>query len=67
MIPDLYDAVWRKASRSGGTNGNCVELSCASATRAVRDSKNPAVGILVFGTAELDGFLDQVKAGRYDC
>lgn len=29
---------WRKSSRSGGTNGNCVEL--AHTFRAVRDSKN---------------------------
>ncbi|MGB3444324.1 MAG: DUF397 domain-containing protein [Actinophytocola sp.] len=28
---------WRKSSRSGGTNGNCVELTLG----AVRDSKNP--------------------------
>jgi hypothetical protein len=30
-------AAWRKSSRSGGTNGNCVEVTLT----AVRDSKNP--------------------------
>lgn len=40
MTPQTGRVRWRKSSRSGGTNGNCVEL--AHTLDAVRDSKNPA-------------------------
>lgn len=35
--------VWRKSSRSGGNNGDCVELAAAAdgLSAAIRDSKNP--------------------------
>jgi hypothetical protein len=37
MIPEVGTR-WRKASASGGTGGNCVELANVG---EVRDSKNP--------------------------
>jgi hypothetical protein len=57
MIP-RDAAAWRKSSRSGGTNGNCVELA---AVGAVRDSKNPAGPTLAVGLSE---FIAAVKAGK---
>lgn len=68
MIPDLSKAAWRKSSYSGGENGNCVEMalvevaSVGTAT-AVRDSKNPAGAVLVFGQAPMVKFLRSAKAG----
>jgi hypothetical protein len=39
---------WRKASRSGGTGGNCVEVAALpDHGRAVRDSKNPDDAVLL--------------------
>lgn len=65
-MTDLTRAKWRKSSRSNGSNGACVELACGPVVRAVRDSKNPSGDLLVFGQAELVGFLSEVKAGRFD-
>jgi hypothetical protein len=55
--PDLGSARWRKASKSGGEGGECVELAWPG---AVRDSKNPdgpvlrvSVGALVAGIKRL--------------
>ena len=62
---DFTHAVWRKSSRSGGNNDQCVELAMQG--RAVRDSKNPTGGILVFGQATAERFVSAVKDGRFDC
>jgi hypothetical protein len=51
---------WRKSSRSSGQGGNCVELSD---TGAVRDSKNPAGGVL---RVDVAGLLADVATGRFD-
>lgn len=61
----LARAVWRKSSRSSGNNGACVELACAHAVRAVRDSKNPVGGVLVFHQAAANRFIHEVKAGLF--
>ena len=58
MTPDLPQATWRKASRSGGEGGNCVELHPAG---AVRDSKNPIGPTLA---VDLGGLLAVVKGDR---
>jgi hypothetical protein len=59
MTPQTGRVRWRKSSRSGGTNGNCVEL--AHTLGAVRDSKNPDGPPL---RVELGAMLDAVKADR---
>lgn len=51
------EAAWKRASRSEGAN-NCVELAWAG---AVRDTKNPAGGML---RVALGGLLTAVKADR---
>lgn len=61
MTPDLAAATWRKASRSGGEGGNCVELAQVDNIGAVRDSKSPAGGIL---RVDIGDLLDAVKADR---
>jgi Domain of unknown function (DUF397) len=64
---DLSQALWRKARRSNGGNGGCVEIA-ANLPRvvAVRDSKRPEGGAHVVERAVFAAFVDDVKAGRDD-
>lgn len=61
MTPRMNHHGWRKSSRSGGTNGDCIEL--ANTLGAVRDSKNPTGPTL---SVNLAGMLAAVKAGQLD-
>jgi hypothetical protein len=55
---DFTGAVWRKSSYSGtGTNGSCIEVAVSGPVIAVRDSKNPAAGILAFPESAWAAFL----------
>lgn len=54
---------WRKASRSGGQGGNCVEVATLpDGSRLVRDSKNPDGSWLPVRPEQWRTFLDRVKA-----
>ena len=59
-LSDLTGAQWRKSSRSGAGN-DCVELVVARIGAAVRDSKHPEAGHLVFERTGWNAFLDVVK------
>jgi hypothetical protein len=63
---DLSSAVWRKSSRSGPYTDNCVEVAFVGGAIAVRDSKDPSAGVLVFTPGEWDAFVDGAKAGEFD-
>jgi hypothetical protein len=64
---DLSQAIWRKASKSNGGNGGCVEIAAnLPGVIAVRDSKRPEGGAHVVRRAAFAAFLADVKAGRYD-
>lgn len=67
-MKNLEDATWKKASRSGGSSGNCVELAdLGNEGLAVRDSKNPAAGVLVVGERGRAAFLASVRSdGRFE-
>ncbi|NLU68917.1 DUF397 domain-containing protein [Streptomyces sp. HNM0574] len=57
---------WRKSSYSGGSNGDCVEVSDAHpAGVPVRDSKAPQGPAVVFGAAAWHEFVSYTKAGRF--
>jgi hypothetical protein len=59
--------VWRKATKSGGGNGQCVEVMETTTDIQVRDSKQQGRGpIHVFTFAEWDAFLDGAKNGEFD-
>ncbi|MEE1761861.1 MULTISPECIES: DUF397 domain-containing protein [unclassified Streptomyces] len=56
--PDLRTATWRKSSYSGGTSGDCVEVSDnLPGLIPVRDSKNVTGGVLVFQAAAWSCFV----------
>ncbi len=62
---DITAVQWRKSSYSGSGN-NCVEVASMAAAVAVRDSKNPDGGHLVFGVKDWEAFLSGIKRGRCD-
>ncbi|MFJ7043910.1 DUF397 domain-containing protein [Streptomyces sp. NPDC101112] len=54
---------WRKSSHSGGTSAECVEVSDdLPGVVPVRDSKNPAGGVLLLGATAWSAFV--AAAGR---
>jgi hypothetical protein len=56
---------WRKAKKS--QTGSCVEVAPApGGLIAVRDSKDPHGGMLLYTPVEWDAFLDGVKRGEFD-
>ena len=59
-------AIWRTSSYSG-TQGNCVEVATnLPGIVAVRDSKSPAGGTLVFSAQEWRAFVADVGATACD-
>ena len=61
-MDDLSNVAWRKSSFSGGNGGECVEVAeLPDSRRAVRDSKDPDGGALVFGTGEWMAFIERMK------
>jgi hypothetical protein len=66
MTPNLSGAVWHKSSRSGGNGGNCVEVANLDEAVAVRDSKQPNNGMLIFDRAEWASFVEAAKNGEFD-
>lgn len=53
---------WRKSSYSGpGDGDSCVEIANRRTHIAIRDSKDPAVGILTFATGSFRPFIATLK------
>ncbi|MGA5560252.1 DUF397 domain-containing protein [Streptomyces platensis] len=64
-FPNLAAIAWRKSSYSNGGDANCVEVSDRfPGAVPVRDSKNPAGGVLLFPAAAWSAFIGGVKDGR---
>ena len=59
------DVPWKKSSFS--INGGCVETApLQDGTVGIRDSKDPAAGMLVFTRHEIHCFLQGVRNGEFD-
>lgn len=56
---------WRKSSYSGA-GSDCVELAETAEGIAVRNSNHPDAGTVTFTPAEMDAFVQGVKAGEFD-
>lgn len=66
MTEEYRGLVWRKSTFSQGPEDNCVEVAeLRDEGRLVRDSKNPAGGVLRFTSGEWTAFLKGVHAGEF--
>ncbi|GAA2392869.1 DUF397 domain-containing protein [Catellatospora methionotrophica] len=63
---DLSGAGWRKSTRSGAAQGDCVEVAHVRTSVAVRDSKHPVGPVLLFSVSDWRSFLAGTKAGEFD-
>jgi hypothetical protein len=63
MMLDLSTAEWRKSSHSG--NNGCVEVARVGDLIAVRDSKDPEGGVLLFNAREWRAFVAGVRDGEF--
>lgn len=62
MADELLGALWRKSTRSGDNNGNCVEVADnLPGLVAVRDSKDSAGPALTFPPAAWKTFVQATK------
>ncbi|WP_326549306.1 DUF397 domain-containing protein [Micromonospora sp. NBC_01813] len=58
---DLSRATWRKSSRSGASDSNCVEVAAlAESAIGVRDSKDPYGPALIFPASAWATFVTTV-------
>jgi hypothetical protein len=58
----VSNLAWRKSSYSEPNGGNCIQLADLGDRVAVRDSKDPAGGMIVLSKADLAAFLAEVKS-----
>lgn len=58
---NLTGLPWHKSSYSG-TETNCVELADGGARVAIRDSKNPDGGALIFPRLAVDTLISSLHA-----
>ncbi|WP_017976023.1 DUF397 domain-containing protein [Actinopolyspora halophila] len=63
-VTDFSRAVWRRASRSSSSGGQCVEIAVTTDRVGVRDSKEPRGAVLAFDRSAFSSFLAALKAGR---
>jgi hypothetical protein len=61
--PDLTRARWRKSTYSGSSGGDCVEVAPLATRVALRDSKNPALGVLTVGAGAFAAFVGAAVDG----
>ncbi|GGS59920.1 DUF397 domain-containing protein [Streptomyces violaceus] len=58
----LRTVAWRRSSYSGTSGGECVEVADLGPGVAVRDSKNPEVGVLTVSPESYAAFVTYVSA-----
>ncbi|MEV4459756.1 DUF397 domain-containing protein [Microbispora sp. NPDC004025] len=66
LPPDtrITESQWRISTRCNG--GNCVQVAILDGMVALRDSKNPGHGVLLYSPEEWRRFVASAKAGGYD-
>jgi len=64
-MPDFSGARWHKATRSGGSGGECVEVAGnLVGVVGIRDSKDVTGPVLAVDPSAWTAFLSGVKSGR---
>jgi len=64
-MTDLSNAKWGKSSYSSSNGGQCVEVARnLPGVVAVRDSKNPEGGALIFAPEEWTTFIAGIRDGQ---
>lgn len=67
LAAELATAAWRKATKSGDTGGNCIEVAPLSKGRVgIRDTERPNQAPYVVSASVWDAFLDGAKKGEFD-
>jgi Domain of unknown function (DUF397) len=65
--PEAVSIAWRKSSRSGGDEPNCVEVAFVDDDAVlVRDSKDPEGALLRFTRGEWVAFLGGVRNKEFE-
>lgn len=60
----MEELTWRKSSWSNDS-GSCVEVAEAGDAVAVRDSTDPAGGLIAVPPPSFRAFVQEIKAGTY--
>lgn len=60
--PDPARATWRKSTYSGGTGGNCIEVTPLAGLVAIRDSQNPDGPVLLVSHHDWHTFTAALQA-----
>ncbi|MBB4914012.1 DUF397 domain-containing protein [Streptosporangium saharense] len=64
---ELATAAWRKATKSGSNDGNCIEVAPLSDGRVgIRDTEAPEKAPYVVRASVWDAFIDGAKKGEFD-
>jgi hypothetical protein len=63
--PDMSGVKWRKSSRSGANDSNCVEVAGLAGATAVRDSKDPSGPVLLFDQQTWAAFVAGVSDSAF--
>lgn len=64
---ELMNAAWRKATKSGPNQGNCLEVAPLSGGRVgLRDTEAPQKAPFVVSASVWDAFIDGAKNGEFD-
>lgn len=67
MEPDLSKLKWFKSSKSGPNSDMCVEVAkLDGGGAAVRHSKDPDGGVLLFTAGEWTAFLEGATHGEFN-
>lgn len=64
-IQQLRSATWRKSSYSSSSGGDCVEVADLTPHVAIRDSKNPAHGVLTVTPETFTAFVSAASRGDF--
>ncbi|MFF3441044.1 DUF397 domain-containing protein [Streptosporangium sp. NPDC002721] len=67
LSDELRTATWRKATKSGSNQGNCLEAAPLSGGRVgLRDTEAPEKAPFVVSAGVWDAFVDGAKKGEFD-